>query len=702
MRLAWIHRELGVLEHLLGAARLSVGERDPHRRGEEDLAVVEGDGRAQRLAQRLGEGDDALGLALRQQNERELVAGEARQRVLRLQQAAEPARERQQDRVADRDADGIVDLLEAVEIDHDHGRLDRRVGLGEGEHAFEAVEEQLAVGQPGEVVVHRVVQQPLFRVLELGDVGERADEPHHLAVRSDHRPRLDREPEVMAVGRAQPEVLGQPSAALLQHAVEHGAEAVAVERMQHLEPARRRSFERAALEAEQRLGLRAGEDLVGRDVPVPDHVAGAGQRERAALDVGDDAGGHAAGKGVLHHGEADQHHDQHQAAEQRRADDVVGDGAADGERRRHHPDHQQEPGRDQQHGAVEAEERQIDDETEAEHRDGEQRDARDARRDRRLVQRERDQHGEEGEPADGDVRVAHVPAVEVEIGEQEHHQRRRQDRLARCAPDLLVVGRQREHLAPEAEVDADIDENRPAERGGGGEHDRALDHEQDGQEQREQAGDPDHDAVVERDAVDLVLVGFRLPQIELVELVRAQLQHVGHDAAGIERDAEDVGGRAVLAVGALAARGDAGDARAAEIGPEHAGADHAVMRHDDEALDLLVAGIGEREHRPVGVALARAHVHAADDAIGSGRGGDQEPVGVGAVAFGCVGEIDRGCVGAHVDGLDGARGREADHHDGQHRRYAGADENQPPSSQLHPVSTPHAELRRTDAIPRAG
>ncbi len=578
----------------------------------------------------------------------------------------------------------VVDLLEAVEIDHHHGRLDLRVGLGEGEHAFEAVEEQLAIGQPGQIVVHRVVQQPLLGVLELGDVGERADQAHHLAVRSDHRPRLEREPEVMAVGRAQPEVLGQPAAALLQHAVEHGAEAVAVERMQHVEPARGRAFERAALEAEQRLGLRAGEDLVGGNVPVPDHVAGAGERERTALDVGDDAGGHAAGEGVLHHGEADQHHDQDQAAEQRRADDVVGERAHDGERRRDHPHHQQQPGRDQQHGAVEAEERKIDHEAEAEHGDDEQRDARDARGDRRLVQGERHQHGKEGEPADRDMGVADVPAVEVEIGEQEHDQRRRQDRLARRAPHLLGIGRQREHLAPEAEVDADIDQHRPAERGGGGEHDRALDHEQDGQEQRQQSGDPDDDAVVERDAVDLVLVGFGLPQIELVELVRAQLQHVGHDAAGIEGDAEDVGGRAVLAVGALAARGDAGDARAAEIGPEHAGADHAVVRHDDQALDLLVAGIGKREHRPIGVALARAHVHAADDSVGPGRGRNEDAVALGAMPLGGVGEIDRLRLRAHVDRLDGARGREADHDHGQHRRYAGADEKQPTSLQLHP------------------
>ena len=142
------------------------------------------------------------------------------------------------------------------------------------------------------------------------------------------------ERQIMAVGGAQAEILVEAAAPLLDRAVERGAEAVAVERMQHVEPGRRRAFQRAALEAEQLFGFRAGVDLVGGDVPVPDQVAGAGQRERAAFDVGDDAVRDAAGEGVLHHREADQHHDQHQAAEQRRADDVVGDHAGDGKARR--------------------------------------------------------------------------------------------------------------------------------------------------------------------------------------------------------------------------------------------------------------------------------------------------------------------------------------------------------------------------------
>ena len=539
-------------------ARLVFGERQPDRGGEEDFAVVEADRRAQGAAHGLGEGHDARRLAFRQQDQGELVAGQPRQRVLRLEQAGEPARDGEQDGIADRDADRIVDLLEAVEIDHQHRRPDLRIGAGEAEGRLHAVDEQFAVGQAGEIVVHRVEQQPLLGVLEIGHVGERADQAHHFAVGADHRARLQREPEVMAVGRAQPEILAEAAAPLLHHAVERGAEAVAVERMQHLEPVRRRSFQRAALEAEQLFGFRAGVDLVGGDVPVPDQVAGAGQRERAALDVGNDAVGDAAGEGVLHHREADQHHDQHQAAEQRRADDVVGDDAGDGKSGGRRPHHQQQPGRDQQHRAVVAVGGEIDHQCKPENGDAGERHARDAGGDGGIEHRDRDQRGERGQPGDGDVGVAHVPARQIEIGEQEHQQRRRQDRLAAGAPDALGAGRHVEHLAPESEVDADIDEHRPAERGGGREHHRALDHEQDGEEQRQQAGDADDDAVIQREGVDLVLVGVRLPQIDLRQLVGAQFGDEGDDGAGIERDAENVGGRVLLPHRAVArARRDA-------------------------------------------------------------------------------------------------------------------------------------------------
>jgi hypothetical protein len=256
---------------------------------------------------------------------------------------------------------------------------------------------------------------------------------------------------------------------------------------------------------------------------------------------------------MLHHGESDQHHDQHEAAEQRRPDDVIGHATHDGKASRNHPHDQQEPGRDQQDGAVVTVKREIDHQAEAEHRDAHQREPRDAGGDRRIDQRDRDQQHQEGEPADRDMRIANVPAVKIEVGEQEHQQRGSEDRLAGGAPDALGPRRHVEDLAPEAEIDADINEHRPAERSGSRKHHAALHDEQDSQEQRQEARDPDHDAVVERYAVDFVLVGVRLPQIDLRELAGAQLRHVSDDGAGIERDAEDVGGGAFDPLGPLAA-----------------------------------------------------------------------------------------------------------------------------------------------------
>ena len=214
----------------------------------------------------------------------------------------------------------------------------------------------------------------------------------------------------------------------------------------------------------------------------------------------------------------------------------------------------------------------IDDEGKTGEGDQHQRYPRDARGDRGVEQRQRHQAPQEGEPPQGDVGVAHVPAAQIEIGEQEHQQRRGQDRLAGRAPDPLGIVRHVEHLAPEAEIDADIDQHRPRQRCCGREHDAALDHEQDGEHQRQQSGDADHDTLIQRERIDLVLVGFGLPQIELRQLVGAQLRDIGDDGAWVERDAKDVGGRTVLTFRTVAGgRRDRGDARQPEIWPQQPG-----------------------------------------------------------------------------------------------------------------------------------
>ena len=86
-----------------------------------------------------------------------------------------------------------------------------------------------------------------------------------------------------------------------------------------------------------------------------------------------------------------------------------------------------------------------------------------------------------------------------------------------------------------------------------------------------------------------------------------ELGDEGDGGAGIERDLEDVGLAVGEAHGADAgARGQRGDALGAEVGPEDAGAGQAEERRDEQALDLRVAVVAEREQRPVGIGAVLA------------------------------------------------------------------------------------------------
>ena len=78
------------------------------------------------------------------------------------------------------------------------------------------------------------------------------------------------------------------------------------------------------------------------------------------------------------------------------------------------------------------------------------------------------------------------------------------------------------------------------------------------------------------------------------------------------------------------------------------------MRRHDEAVELVVGVVGEREHHPVLSALARAHLDAADDAVGAGRGGHLNAVGVAVLMVEDSGEVDRRRIAADADGVNRA------------------------------------------------
>ncbi len=131
------------------------------------------------------------------------------------------------------------------------------------------------------------MQQALLRIALVGDVGQRADDADHLAVRPHHGPRPQAVAEIMPIRRAQAEFLIEAAPALLQQRVETGAVAILLERMQQIEPGGSRAFEPAAVESQRRLGLGADIDVIGRHVPVEDDLIGAGHGQRLALHVAD-------------------------------------------------------------------------------------------------------------------------------------------------------------------------------------------------------------------------------------------------------------------------------------------------------------------------------------------------------------------------------------------------------------------------------
>ena len=77
------------------------------------------------------------------------------------------------------------------------------------------------------------------------------------------------------------------------------------------------------------------------------------------------------------------------------------------------------------------------------------------------------------------------------------------------------------------------------------------------------------------------------------------------------------------------------------------------MRRDDQAGQLLVGIVGQREDDPrrLRAGLERAHFDAPHDAVGAGRGRDLNAVALGAVMFDGPSEIDRVGIGRDPDGL---------------------------------------------------
>ena len=171
--LGQVHGGVGVLDEgvAVGAVMGIDGDADAQGDGELVARQLEGPGHA--AEHPLGGVFGQLGGVELVQHDHELVAAGPGDQVAVAQAAAQALGDRQQQLVAGRVAEGVVDVFEVVEVGDQH-RDPVRLGLGAGDDFPEVALEQAAVGQRGEVVVVGELADPVLGVEALGDVGDDA------------------------------------------------------------------------------------------------------------------------------------------------------------------------------------------------------------------------------------------------------------------------------------------------------------------------------------------------------------------------------------------------------------------------------------------------------------------------------------------------------------------------------------------------
>ena len=144
-----------------GAADLLGDHGDADAGADHDGLVADRVGRADRRDQAVGDRQQRRDGRSRRGDDGEFVAADAGDEVVVAHGVGQPLRHRADQLVADRMAERVVDVLEVVEVDIEHGR--RRAALAHvRDHRLEALAEKDAVGQAAERIVQRKMAQPRF------------------------------------------------------------------------------------------------------------------------------------------------------------------------------------------------------------------------------------------------------------------------------------------------------------------------------------------------------------------------------------------------------------------------------------------------------------------------------------------------------------------------------------------------------------
>jgi hypothetical protein len=151
-----IERRVRVLHQRLGIRRVVGIEAGPDARGHEMLSATQEKRPPHAIEELPGDRGRVRSRLHPLDEDRQLVSAEPCQAVRLPEGVLQPRRDRLKKLIPDGVSQGVVDQLEAVEVEDEHGRLPLiapRLGQGEPQ----VVEQQVPVRKPGERVVERAM-----------------------------------------------------------------------------------------------------------------------------------------------------------------------------------------------------------------------------------------------------------------------------------------------------------------------------------------------------------------------------------------------------------------------------------------------------------------------------------------------------------------------------------------------------------------
>ena len=164
-------RGIGVAQQLAGAAGIAGEQADADAGIDQHLVAVQLERFLEAIEDALGQGGRLHQLRATFGQHGELVAAQARQGHSGAEHVAQALGKRLEQLVADVMPEAVVDHLEVIQVDHQHGAA-ALVDLRRGQGLFGAVGEQQAVGQVGQRIVVGQVRQLVLGILDRADVGE--------------------------------------------------------------------------------------------------------------------------------------------------------------------------------------------------------------------------------------------------------------------------------------------------------------------------------------------------------------------------------------------------------------------------------------------------------------------------------------------------------------------------------------------------